>query len=103
VGDGRRSSGNWMKEQLAIARVHARGDREGAQGPEEMVPVLKQVLAPQRRAWQPRRSSGTSSVTWRTHGQASLGSGGRWRSSEWHVGSSGGRRWRWSRCDGEQR
>jgi hypothetical protein len=103
VGDGRRSSGNWMEKKLATARVCARGDREGARGPEEAVPVLKQVLAPRRRAWQPWRSSGRSSATWRPHEQASTGSGGRRHGRRVTRGTSEGRRWRGRCCDGERR
>jgi hypothetical protein len=63
------------EKKYANDRTCTKKAREGARGPEEAVLVLKQVLAPRRRTWQPRRSSGRSSATWRPHEQASTGSG----------------------------
>jgi hypothetical protein len=51
VSNGGRSSGNWMEKKCANARACAKGAREGARGPEDAVPVLKQVLAPRWRPW----------------------------------------------------
>jgi hypothetical protein len=77
VSNGDRGRGNWMERKFANPRACAREAKGEARGPEEDVPVRKQGLAPRRRAWQPRRSSGRSSATWRTQGQSSTGSGGR--------------------------
>jgi hypothetical protein len=65
--------------------------------------MRKQELASRRRAWQPRRSSGRSSATWRPHEQASTGSGGQRHSRRVTRGMSEGRRWRGRCCDGERR
>jgi hypothetical protein len=78
-GDGDRAAGGDRSREFggekksADARTCTREAREGARDPEEAVPVLKQVLAPRRRAWQPRRSSGRSNVTWRTRSKAAQG------------------------------
>jgi hypothetical protein len=93
VRGGDRSRENWMEKKRANAKACTRGAREGARGPEEDVSVCKQVLAPRRRAWQPRRSSGRSSATWRTHGQANTGSGERRHGRGVMHGTSEGRRW----------
>jgi hypothetical protein len=77
VSGGDRNREKWLEKTCAAVKTWARGARENTRGPEEDMPVRKQVLAPRRRAWQPRRSSGRSSATWRKHGQASTGSGGR--------------------------
>jgi hypothetical protein len=77
VGGGGRSRENGVKKRCANARAYAREAIGSARGPEEDVPVRKQELAPRRRAWWPRRSSGRGNATWRTQGQASTGSGGR--------------------------
>jgi hypothetical protein len=94
LSDGDRGRGNWMERKCANARACAREAKGDARGPEEDVPVRKQVLAPQRRAWQPRRSSSKSSATWRMQGQASTGSGGRRHGRGVTRGMSEGRRWR---------
>jgi hypothetical protein len=57
-----------VEKRCANARACAREAKGRARGLEEDVPVCKQVLAPRRRAWQPRRSSGRSTATWRTQG-----------------------------------
>jgi hypothetical protein len=103
VGNGGRSSGNWMERKHATARACARGAREGAWGLEEDMIGCKQELASRRRAWRSRRCSGRSSVTWRAHGQASTGSGGRRHSRGATRGMSEGRRWRGRCCNGERR
>jgi hypothetical protein len=72
------------EKKCANARMCTREAREGARGPEEAVPVLKQVLAPRRRAWQPRRSLGRSSATWRLHGVGRAAA--RQKSDAWDVG-----------------
>jgi hypothetical protein len=61
-GDRSRETGREKKG--ANARACTREAREGVRGPEEAVPVLKQVLAPRRRAWQPRRSSSRKRAAW---------------------------------------
>jgi hypothetical protein len=66
-----------MEKKLATARACGRGAREGTRGPEEDMIGCKQELASRRRAWRSRRRSGRSSATWRAHGQASTGLGGR--------------------------
>jgi hypothetical protein len=61
-------AGNWMEKELATARVWARGDGEGARGPEkEMISARRSWH--RRRAWQPRRSSSKSHAMWRTRGK----------------------------------
>jgi hypothetical protein len=77
VSVGDRSRENGMEKKCANARTCTRGARGRARGPEEDVPMREQELAPRRRTWQPRRSSGRSNATWRTQGRASTGSGGR--------------------------
>jgi hypothetical protein len=78
-GGGDRAAGGDCSREIgrekkgANARTGTREARESARGPEEAVPVLKQVLAPRRRAWQPRRNSGRSNVTWRTRSKAAQG------------------------------
>jgi hypothetical protein len=82
-GGGDRAAGGDRSREIgrerkgANARTCTREAREGTRGPEEAVPMLKQVLVPRRRVWQPQWSSGRSSATWRPHEQASTGSGRR--------------------------
>jgi hypothetical protein len=82
-----------MEGKCAIARTCTGGTRGNARGLDEAVLMLKQVLEPWRRAWQPRRSSGKSSATWRPHGQASTRSGGQRHGRRMTRGTLEGRRW----------
>jgi hypothetical protein len=103
LSGGDQNREKWLEKKCATIKMWARGARENARGPEEDVPMRKQVLAPGRRAWQPRRSSGRSSATWRTHGKASTGSGGQRHGRRVTRGTSEGRRWRGWCDDGEPR
>jgi hypothetical protein len=103
VSNGDRGRENWAGRKCARARVCVREAKGRARGPEKGVIMCKQELASRRRAWRSRRRSGKSSATWRTHGQASTGSGGRRHSRGVTRGTLEGRRWRGWCCDGERR
>jgi hypothetical protein len=102
AGDGRSRRGQ-VSCACANARARVLEALGGTRDPGEDSLARKQELASWRRAWRSRRRSGRSSVTWRAHGQASAGSGGRRHDRGMTRGTSEGRRWRGRCCGGEQR
>jgi hypothetical protein len=82
-GGGDRVTGDdrSRRDQVNCAGANARARvleaLGGARDPGEDSLVRKQELAPRRRAWRPRRSSGRNNATWSTQGRASKRSVGR--------------------------
>jgi hypothetical protein len=92
TGDDR-SKRDQVNCECANARARVLGALGGSRDPEEDVPMRKQELAPRRRTWRPRRSSGRGNATWRTQGRASMGSGGRRQRRVVMHGTTGSRSW----------
>jgi hypothetical protein len=85
----RSGQGNWVEGKCAKARTCTRGARGGARGPEETVPVRKQVLASAARV--PATAElGLEQRDVEDAGQDSTRSVGRRRGSEWDVGDGSG-------------
>jgi hypothetical protein len=90
-----------VKKRCANARACAREARGRARGPEEDVATPKQELARQQCAWRHGEVRERQCVV-EDAGQYSTRSRVRRHSRGVTHGIAGSRRWRWSRCDGEQ-